>query len=542
MKRALLICTVCFAGVAAAQLTSNAIVAAGGRPQDWVTYAGQYSAQRFSSLKQVEAGNVGRLAPQWVFQTGALGKFEATPLAIDGILYVTGQDNLAFALDARTGRPIWKYVRALPEKIQVCCGRVNRGFAALDDRLFMATLDAHVVALDRRTGNILWDTKAADYSKGYAFTVAPLAVRDKVIVGVSGGEYGVSGFIDAYDASTGKRAWRFNTVPQPGEPGHESWAGDSWSRGGAPAWVTGAYDPELNLVYWTTGNPSPSNAGNERSGDNLYSNSVVALDADSGKLKWYFQFTPHDLHDWDATQTPVLLDANVSGKPRKLLIHADRNGFFYVLDRTNGSFLSAKAFARQTWARGIAASNGRPEVLPASDPTPEGVMVCPGAIGATNFMSPAYSPDTNLFYVNAREQCDIFTTGPQPFHAGRTYLGSSYNMQVDEKDWGALRAIDPATGTIKWEFRHHSAPWAGVLATAGGLVFTGDIEGNLIAVDARTGKHLWHFETGSAIYASPVSYEVQGRQYIAIASGAALITFALSDEGSSIPAARASRK
>jgi alcohol dehydrogenase (cytochrome c) len=307
-------------------------------------------------------------------------------------------------------------------------------------------------------------------------------------------------------------------------------------RGGAPAWVTGSYDPELNLVFWTTGNPSPSNDGAERRGDNLYSNSVVALDADTGKLKWYFQFTPHDLHDWDATQTPVLVNAPIAGTARKLLLQANRNGFFYALDRATGKFLFAKPFGRQTWAKAIG-PDGRPQVLPASEPTPQGVEVCPGAIGATNFMSPAYSPDTRLFYVNAREQCDVFTTGPQPFHAGRPYLGSSYNMRVDEKDWGALRAIDPATGAIRWEFRHHSAPWAGVLATAGNLVISGDIEGNLIAVDARTGKHLWHFQTGSAIYAAPVTYEVRGRQYFAIASGSALLTFALPQQ----PAAQGSR-
>jgi alcohol dehydrogenase (cytochrome c) len=290
--------------------------------------------------------------------------------------------------------------------------------------------------------------------------------------------------------------------------------------------VTGSYDPESNTIYWGTGNPNPDYYGEDRKGQNLYTCSLIALDPDSGTLKWYYQFTPHDLHDWDATEVPVLLDTTIAGQPRKLLLHANRNGFFYVLDRTNGKFLFAKAFAHQTWAKGIG-PDGRPELLPGADPTPEGVKVCPGAVGATNFMSPSYSPQTGLFYVNAREQCDIFTVAPQAFHAGRPYLGSGYSMEADEKDWGALRAIDPATGQIKWEFKHHSAPWAGTLATAGGLVFAGDIEGNLIAFDAGNGKVLWHFQTGSSLYASPVTYSLDGRQYVAIASGQALVTFAL---------------
>ena len=515
-----------FAVALQAQVTYERLLKAPAEPQDWLTFSGGYSGQRFSELRQINAGNVQDLAPQWIFQTGVMGKFEATPLVVDGVMYVTAQEDTAFALDARTGRPIWKYVRAVPEGVQPCCGHVNRGFAMLGEKVFLATLDAHVVALDSRTGSVIWDTEAADYRQGYTFTVAPLAVKDKIIVGVSGGEYGVRGFIDAYDAGTGKRAWRFYTVPQPREPGFDTWKGDGWKRGGAPAWVTGSYDAELNLVYWATGNPSPSNYGGDRGGDNLYSNSVLALDADTGKLKWYFQFTPHDLHDWDATEVPVLLDAMVDGKPRKLLLHANRNGFFYVLDRSDGKFLFAKAFAHQTWARGIG-PDGRPELLPGGDPTPEGVKVCPGAIGATNFMSPSYSPQTGLFYVNVREQCDIFTTAPQVFHAGRAFLGSAYSMDADEKDWGALRAIDPTTGEVKWEFKHHSAPWAGTLATAGELVFAGDIEGNLIAFDAHTGKALWHFETGSALYASPMTYSLNGRQYVAIASGQALVTFAL---------------
>ncbi|MGH9592867.1 MAG: pyrroloquinoline quinone-dependent dehydrogenase, partial [Bryobacteraceae bacterium] len=360
---------------------------------------------RYSTLDQIDTSNARNLSAQWVFQSASLGQFETTPLAIDGVLYGTGQDNRAFALDARTGRPIWRYQRNLPDKIQACCGMVNRGFAALGDKLFMATLDAHVIALDRKTGNVIWDVAAADYRQAYVFTVAPLVVKDKIIVGIAGGEYGISGFIDAYSAQTGKRVWRFNTVPAPGQPGHETWAGDSWKTGGAPAWLTGSYDPDLNLIYWPTGNPSPSDYGAERGGDNLYSNCMLALDADTGKLKWHFQFTPHDLHDYDATQIPVLLDADWQGKPRKLLIQANRNGFLYVLDRADGSFLSAKPYANVTWATRIG-SDGRPEVAPGSEPTLEGVRVCPGALGATNWFSPSYDPQTKLLYVASSVECD----------------------------------------------------------------------------------------------------------------------------------------
>ena len=284
---------------ARSQVTSDRILKAAEEPQNWLTYSGGYQSWRYSKLDQVNPSNAGNLAVQWAFQSAELGQFETTPLVIDGVLYGTGQNNRAFALDARTGRAIWRYQRRVPDKVQACCGLVNRGFAALGDRLFMATLDAHVVALDMKTGNVVWDVAAADYRQAYVFTVAPLVVKDKIIVGVAGGEYGVRGFIDAYYADTGKRAWRFYTVPGPGEPGHETWTGDSWKTGGAPAWITGSYDPELNLIYWPTGNPAPSNRGDERSGDNLYSSSMLALDADTGKLKWHYQFTPHDLHDYD---------------------------------------------------------------------------------------------------------------------------------------------------------------------------------------------------------------------------------------------------
>ena len=519
-----------FAGVTVspvrAQVSYEQIANAAQHPKEWLTYSGDYSGKRFSTLKQINTGNVAQLAPAWVYQLGVQGKFETTPLAINGILYFTGPDDHAYALDARTGRTIWRYERNLPARIPVCCGRVNRGFAALGERLFMATLDAHVIALDMKTGNLLWDVEAADYRKGYVFTVAPLVVRDKVVVGIAGGEYGIRGFIDAYDAATGKRAWRFNTVPGPNEKGNETWAGDSWTRGGAPAWITGTFDPKLNLIYWGTGNPSPSDDTSERGGDNLYSNCVVALDAATGALKWHFQFTPADSHDWDATEIPILADIEINKVPRKVLIHANRNGFLYVLDRATGEFLSAKPFARQTWAKEISA-DGRPVVDPASAPTENGNVVCPGAIGATNWMSPSYSPQTSLFYVVAREECDLFTAKNQPFHPGHPYLGSTYYKLVGDPAWGALRALDPATGQMKWQYKFDSTSWSGALSTAGGLVFSGDMEGSVIAFDALSGNVLWHFQTGASIYSAPITFELDGQQYVVLPSGDSLFAFAL---------------
>jgi len=467
---------------------------------------------------------------QWVFQSGVSGKFEATPLVVGGIMYVTTQGNHAYALDARTGRVIWSYQYRLPDGIRVCCGPVNRGFAALGDKVFMATLDAHLVALDGKTGNVIWDVAAEDYKKGYAFTLAPLVVKDKIIVGVAGGEFGARGFIDAYSAETGKRAWRFYTIPGPGEPGHETWQGDSWKNGGAPAWVTGTYDPQLNLIYWGIGNPGPDTYGEERKGDNLYSCSVVALDPDTGTLKWYYQFTPHDVHDWDATQVPVLFDMEWEGRPRKLLMTANRNGFFYVLDRTNGKFLLGRPFARETWAKKEIGPDGRPVVLPKSDPTPEGSYVCPGARGGTNWMSPSYSPETGLFYVAAREQCEKFYNAPQPYEEGQYFWGSVGETMPGEKDWGAVRALDPGTGSLKWEFKFYSATNAGTLATAGGLVFAGDMEGNFIALDARTGKALWHLQAGGPINAQAMTFALDGKQYVVIPAGSALFAFALPDK------------
>jgi len=508
---------------AQAQVSPQRLLDSAKEPQNWLMYSGDYAGHRFSALDQINASNASALVPKWAYQTMAGGKFETTPLVVDGILYATGQDDRAFALDAKSGRPIWQYQRALPADIRPCCGRVNRGLAILADKVFFGTLDTHVVALDSKTGNVIWDATAFDYRKGYSITLAPLVIKNLVIVGVSGGEYGIRGFIDAYDAATGERKWRFYTVPGPGEAGHETWEGESWKIGGAPAWITGSYDPATNTTFWTTGNPSPSNRGEGRAGDNLYSNSLLALDPDTGKLKWYFQFTKHDEHDWDATQVPVMIDQG----EKHLIAQANRNGYFYVIDRSTGKLVFSNPYAKTTWSNSKD-GEGRPISLKEASPTPEGNRVCPGAAGATNWMSPTYDPQTKLFYVTAREQCDIFSTAPQPYEEGHAYYGSAYFPNDDTAPfWGALRAIDPDTGKIKWEWKHPSPTWSGVLSTAGGLVFTGDAEGNFIALDAVSGKALWHFQCGASVYSSPMSFAVDGKQYVAVAAGSALFAFAL---------------
>ena len=512
-----------FASWAHAQVTFERLVNSAKEPQNWMTYSGDYSGRRFSALDQINVTNAHTMVAKWVYQTGATGKLEATPLVVDGILYATAQDDRAFALDARTGRPIWMYQRQVPGDIRPCCGHVNRGLAILGDKVFLGTLDAHVIALDAKTGAVVWDVVAADYRTGHSFTVAPLAVKGLIVIGISGGEYGVRGFIDAYDADTGERKWRFYTVPGPGEPGHESWEGDSWKVGGAPAWNTGTYDAVTNQIFWPTGNPAPSNRGAGRAGDNLYSNSLLALNADTGKMNWYFQFTKHDEHDWDATQVPVMIEA--AGK--HLIAQANRNGFFYVLDRTTGKLVSANSYGKITWSD-TKDAEGRPVAKKEASPTLEGHTVCPGALGTTNFMAPTYSPQTGLFYVTARDQCDIFSTAPQPYEAGHAYYGSAYFPSEEAEPYrGFLKAIDPATGEIKWKFEHTSPTWSGVLSTAGGLVFTGDAEGNFIAFAAAAGETLWHFQMGGAVYAAPMAFAVDGKEYVAIAAGSAVYAFGL---------------
>ncbi len=517
----------CGCGNAFGQVPYDRLVRASKEPQNWLTYSGNYAAHRYSPLDQINARNGASLSAKWVYQTGAPsdgsnGRFEATPLVVDGILYGTAQDGRVFALDARSGRPIWKYQRQVPRDVRPCCGRVNRGVAVLGDKVFFGTLDAHVVALDAKTGHVIWDVEAADYRKGYSFTGAPLAVNNLIIISPAGGEYGIRGFIDAYESNTGKRRWRFYTVPGAGEPGNETWTGDSWKTGGAPAWVTGAYDPASGQIFWPTGNPAPSNRGEVRGGDNLYSNCLLALDAETGKLNWHFQFTKHDTHDWDATEIPVLIDQG----EKHLIVQANRNGFFYVLDRSTGKLLSATPFGTQNWSHGKDA-DGRPAPDPEIDPTPEGRRLCPGAFGVTNWFSPTYNPKTGLFYVTANENCDVFSTAPQKYEAGSAFYGSTYRPADDSPDKGAVRAIDPGTGKVKWEFEHISQSASGLLSTAGGVLVTGDAQGNVILLDASSGKALWHFQTGGEVRSGPIAFAVDGKEYIGVAAGTALYVFGL---------------
>jgi PQQ-dependent dehydrogenase (methanol/ethanol family) len=503
------------------------LVKAGEEPRNWLTYWGDLQGTHYSRLKSITPANVSSLKSQWSFQFSGTN-VEVTPIVVDGVMFVTGPLNNAAALDAKTGRPIWRYTRRLPDVHSQCTVMTNRGFAILGDRLYMGTLDAHLIALDAKTGSLIWDAVVADYRQGFSITHAPLAIDGKIIVGITSGECALTGFVDAYDAATGTRLWRTHAVAQKGDPARATWSPDSAADvGGGPTWMTGTYDAGTDTLFWTTGNPGADYDGTPRAGDNLYTCSVLALDPATGRIKWHFQFTPHDVHDWDATETPVLIDAQFRGRPRKLLIQANRNAFFYVLDRETGEFLLGKAFARQTWAKGLD-DKGRPMVIPHTDPTPKGVYVCPDATGSTNWASPSYDPATGLFYVPVREGCATYTSETKPPRPGEPFTGGDAREDRKNGAPGAVRAIDPLTGDIRWSFpmRLGSAA-AGVLGTAGGVVFASDPEGSLVALNARTGEKLWHYQTGGDIRSSPISYQVDGTQYVAIAGDSALFVFAL---------------
>jgi len=499
------------------------------KPGEWPTYQGNLSGNRHSPLREINTGNVEHLAPKWMFPITNSKRLEVTPLVVDGVMYVTGA-NEVYALDARSGRQIWHYARPLTKGvIGDAASGINRGVAVLGDSVFLATDNAHMIALHRATGHLLWDTEMADFHKGYGATSAPLVVGDLVLSGTSGGDEGARGFVAAFSAATGERVWQFWTMPAPGEPGSETWIGRAIEHGCVTGWLTGTYDPSTDLVYWPTGNPCPDYNGDERKGDNLYSSSVVALEARTGKLRWYFQFTPHDLHDWDAAETPMLVDARFGGRPRKLLVQANRNGFFYVLDRITGEFLLGQPFVHKlTWASGIGA-DGRPQVLPGSEPTLQGTKVCPSVIGATNWNSSAYNPATGLFYVMALESCAVYTKSSAWWEPGKSFYGGGTRHIPGETNEKFLRAIDIQSGKIAWEYPQIGRDYglSGVLTTAGGLVFFGDDSGAFAAVDAGSGSPLWHFHTNESWHASPMTYAVDGKQYVAVASGPNIIAFAL---------------
>ena len=508
-------------------VTSADIATGFADPTRWLTFSGDYSGARHSPLRQITPRNVQRLAPQWTFQSGTYARgrgFETTPLALDGVLYVTGPNGYAWAIDARTGRPFWEYRRALPDDLTYgASAPVNRGFGILGERLFLVSQDAHLVALDRRSGVVLWDVELADYRIGYAATLAPLVVEDKVIVGISGGEYPTRGFVDAYDPATGARVWRFYTVPAPGETGSDTWPNiESAARGGGGTWMTGSYDARLGLLYWGTGNPNPTFHGADRGGDNLYTDSLVAIEAATGKLRWHYQFTPHDTHDWDSNHVPVLATLPRQGRDRDVVMVANRNGFFYVIDRATGELLLGKPYTATTWAREIG-TDGRPIVL--NDDGSGGCL--PDAWGSTNFNPPSYDPRLRLFFVSARETCATFHSQPPQYVPGQNTAGGVVWADRD-KAFGALRAIDVETGDLRWEFRYPQPNLAGVMSTASGLVFTGDQEGNFIAFDSATGDELWHYQTGTSIWgAAAMTYMLDSRQYVLIPSGSVLFAFAL---------------
>jgi alcohol dehydrogenase (cytochrome c) len=498
--------------------------------ENWLSYNGDFSGKRYSGLSQITAENVSQLRAQWVFHSDSSERLEVTPVVADGLMLITSAND-AHALDARTGRQIWHHSMPKTEGlIDDASSHHNRGVAIWHARVYMNTDNAHLVCLDLRSGHLIWDVAYADWNKNYGATSAPLAVNGKIVVGTSGGDDGVRGFVAAYDAGTGKLSWRFWTIPAPGEFGAESWPADGYLHGGGTTWMPGTYDPGLNTLFWTTSNPSPDFEGRNRPGDDLYTDCVLALDPNSGKLKWYFQFTPHDLFDYDATETPVLLDATYQGTPRKLLVQANRNGYVYTLDRTSGEFLSAVRFVEKlNWASGID-HQGKP-IRTGVKPTPEGTKVCPGFAGATNWFSPSYSQATHLFYFMALEHCQNYFSAAEPerFREGETFYSTGVKGIPSEHGQKILLAYDIANGQITWRYPQtgngHSS--GGTMTTAGGLLFFGDDAESFEALNAIDGRPLWHFNTGQNITASPMTYSVEGKQYVSIAAGSDVFSFAL---------------
>ena len=511
-------------------VTWERLVNAADEPHNWLMYSGTLDAKRYSRLDQIHNRNVSELELKWAYRIPQLDRAETTPLVVDGVMFITESPSNVTAVDATTGRPYWRYEHELPDDLRICCGRNNRGVAILGETLYMSTLDARLVAIDARSGNLQWSAEVADYRAGYSKTAAPLIIKDKVVTGIAGGEFGIRGFLDAYDATTGTREWRTHTIPGPDHPDNRTWAGDSWRTGGSPTWITGSYDPELNLVYWGTGNPGPDYDGDVRGGDNLYADSVLALDGDTGEMKWYFQFTPHDVHDWDAIQIPILADIDLNGEPRKAMLWANRNAFYYTLDRETGEFLVGKEFARQTWAEGLD-ENGAPIRLPNTFPSREGTLVSPTAGGGTNWWSPSYSPRTSLLYVNAFDGEAEFFIRDEDYVEGDRFTGGGTDAPLPIDNYqSAIRALDPTTGDLRWEFPLKARARTGVLSTAGDLVFAASVDGYFFALDAVSGEQLWNIPLGGPVNAQPMTYAVDGQQYVTMTVGNTVYTFGLDAE------------
>ena len=508
------------------------ILHAQSEPQSWLTYSGSYFSQQYSSLKQINRENVASLRIAWMYQPSRpVANLESSPIVADGVMFITEPPSTVTALDVRTGLKIWSYTPTLPEHVvSIGLYATSRGVAILGDMVYIGTADAHLIALDAKTGAVRWNVHVADNVMGYAMTGPPLALKNKIVVGIAGSEAAVRGFIDAYDPKTGKRLWRFWTTPRVGDPGAETWGNGAPISAGATTWNNGSYDPDLNLIYWGTGNPAPDFNDDDRPGDNLYTCSLLALDADTGMPKWYFQFSPHEDHDWDSDEPAVLFNATIDGKPRKLIGFANRNGFYYVIDRVSGKFITGFPFVKETWATGLDA-NGRPIKAPNQEPTlGAGTLVYPSITGGVDWTSPSYSPQTGLFYVSAHETGAYFIKGTGKIEPGPPkgiVGGGGIRALVGEQSYGAIRALDATTGKLKWQFKLLSPAWVPVLSTAGGLVFSGTDEGNFFTLDAETGKLLWDIQMGHSARSNPISYEVDGKQYIFVTAGNVYIAFSL---------------
>lgn len=520
-------------------ITPDELVHAASDVGEWLTYSGSYAAQRYSRLSTINRDNVAQLHVAWVRQLLSKGgrRLEVSPIVRGSIMYVTTLPSEVYALDAASGQVIWKFTHEISSRLALCC-EGNRGVAVLGSRLFFGTMDAHLIALDANTGELLWDVTVADSSKGYAITAAPLAIGDMIVIGIAGGDFATRGFLDAYDAATGKRRWRFYTVPAPGDPGGETWQSDSFRSGGGAPWMTGSFDPNLGLLYWGVGNPNPDFFGEHRKGDNLYTDSVVALEAATGRLRWYFQFTPHDTHDWDAAQVPVLIDHIDAFPNRKLLAFANRNGFFYLLDRVTGKYLLGSAFERQNWTDGLD-ENGRPHVRATSIPTPEGVLVYPHSGGAANWWPPSYDPEFQLLYIPTVDLGSIITaTGTGNPAPGEARGGSVQEVVPNQLMIPAVKALDVRTGRIVWQYSSAARQpgseeeTGAVMSTAGSLVFGGDLD-TFFALDAKTGAKLWDFNAGGHIVAAPITYELGGREYVVMSAGDSIFAFTLSTSSKS---------
>ena len=512
-----------FAPMAVHAQTADELKKGAGDTKGVVNYGMGYNLQRYSPLTQINTKNVGRLVPVWNYSYDDNRSEESQPLVYKGVLYVT-TNAATMAVDAKTGHQIWKTKVDYPPETPriVCCGIINRGAAIYDGKIFRTTLDANVIALDAKTGKEVWKANAIDFKNGYSMTVAPLVADGVVITGISGAEFGTRDFIDGWDPATGKHLWRTYTIPGPGEPGHDTWPGDTWEHGGGSTWITGSYDPELNTVYWGIGNPGPFNAAG-RKGDNLYTDCVLALDPKTGAIKWHYQFTPQDPFDYDSVAEMVLADINVHGKPTKVLMDANRNGFFYVIDRTNGKLLAANPYVKVNWASGIDMKTGRPfeTEVTAKARAGEKVTVFPAILGGKNWEPMSFNPKTGLAYANTLNFGGHYKAVPAEYKAGDWYVGMDL---TDLWEWGTgprgyLKAIDPVTGKAKWEAPSDIPRFSGVLSTAGGVVFAGKLTGEFEAFDAENGKRLWHFKTGSGIEGQPITWEQDGVQYVAVSSG-----------------------